>query len=1009
MLAMTASVGRHTTLVIACWFIALVAFVTQGEEITLKAFTDVQRETILHTLIAERKFKGAMERLHDHPEEASIMLRFTWKGKLVYKHLPLHQAFLVDFPDDMNKVTSRGTMPKEQVDLILHLIELNPLATEEKDDKDRLPLHCALMSPNPPPVEVVNALIKESPNSLRARGVENRVALHMAAAFPMTSYENTKAVMEAFPDAVDIQDEDESLPLHLASWGGNFPDAYPVVKMMLDHKPSLLKVVDGDQETPLTLMAKYGRTSAEAAGYLLRLDPKAVVNDRDEFEGNTVLHHAVASSHDQNSTIYQPFLGIHPEMAMIPNRVKKLPLHVSVWKCCANPQMILELIDVSPQAVSMPDEKGMLPLHHACNVGVADDAVVEKLIELHPKGVKTIAQGHLPLHYALAHPAREGEEVERVNRIILRLLKEFPAAAKIRDDKSGLYPFHTAVATKRNANILKLLMSLAPETVHKTIKVKDEGESEKNSTALHYFAKWSQTYLTKAEIRDVTKEFIKTDPEGPSRRDEDGQIPLHSVWTQWRLHDEEKRVLADILIEAFPQGVESLDNKNRTPLSHACHCRDAGGVDMLLKLHPFAASIKSDLGRYPLHILSDLGAKGYHTGKLDRLMTALLDRYPKAASEPDSFGNLPLHYLSKSAGIDHFDEVTIVRLIEAYPDATKTANDLGQYPLNLAVETSIDRDEDHECDYWIGLFDALLNADPDGAMRGPKGQTPFSVGLKSVNSLSHRRRHEHDHAIYIMRRLYSEHPESALLTDRRGRNALHHMMWLIGDMGGSVAPGWTRLALDMLEHYPELAVGVGRDSCTPLCNYILHLSDTAVQARDDQHPETTELTDDLTKIMSALLTAHPHALTMKEEFGNTPIDLALHRRVKYLKGSHTYLRSQIMKMIRRHLRRGVEYWEKISGLEHALADFRKRAITCEVLLKALKGFHKQTTEMVEELDFDPAPLDDDQETCTVENRRLCAECAEGHALLRQINNNIDIWTWASDERSDEEDLKPLEP
>lgn len=216
------------------------------------------------------------------------------------------------------------------------LFRLNPRALIQKDFKKRALLHLAVASQVPPPVTVIKAFMKVNPQSLKTRDDNDRLPLHSAVVAPMTTFANVEAIVDAYPGAVDLTDKDDALPVHLAAWGGGGPDALPVIELLVRHNSKSLSLKDGDEETVLTLMSKYGQTSEEAIDFVLKQDPKAILRDRVEKEGSAPLHYAVSAALGENSTIYAPILRSDPTAGEKINRLVnyQFTLH---WVSVASP------------------------------------------------------------------------------------------------------------------------------------------------------------------------------------------------------------------------------------------------------------------------------------------------------------------------------------------------------------------------------------------------------------------------------------------------------------------------------------------------------------------------------------------------------------------------------------------------------------------------------------------------------------------------------------------------
>jgi hypothetical protein len=60
-----------------------------------------------------------------------------------------------------------------------------------------------------------------------------------------------------YPQTLSVQDKDDAYPIHLLAWGRTSKDALPILLLLLQHESQSLLTKDGDEETPLTIMAKY--------------------------------------------------------------------------------------------------------------------------------------------------------------------------------------------------------------------------------------------------------------------------------------------------------------------------------------------------------------------------------------------------------------------------------------------------------------------------------------------------------------------------------------------------------------------------------------------------------------------------------------------------------------------------------------------------------------------------------------------------------------------------------
>ena len=270
-------------------------------------------------------------------------------------------------------------------------------------------------------------------------------------------------------------------------------------------------------------MAKYGKTSSDALRFVLeQLPANGLELDRDEYEGNTVVHFASSASHGPNNSVLEPLLQLHPEMARRINKVGMLPLHTALWKCCSSLRAIQLLLDVYPQAISLKDGTGFLPIHYACQEGVSDPQIVERLLDKAPATARENATiqspnsrgtGSVPLHLALRFTSTTKFSdnqymVHNMNAVILTLLSVYGHAARIKEPESGLLPIHLAILSGCQISILQKLVSLYPSGLTMSISAPQDTGIGVQTTALHLLT-WMgpSVYSTGDLIEMITVAF----------------------------------------------------------------------------------------------------------------------------------------------------------------------------------------------------------------------------------------------------------------------------------------------------------------------------------------------------------------------------------------------------------------------------------------------------------------------------------------------------------------------
>jgi ankyrin repeat protein len=1011
--------------------------------------TRVQSETRLYKLIKAREWISALEHLRKNSSEASVLIeRRGIDGGVMLRHYPLHQALVMDIPEHHHNVLlPRTIMSEDQLTFMETLLSSYPSAATAADLQRRTPLHLMLYSAILPPAHLVEAMIEAHPKALSARDRESRLPLHAAAYHPMTSYENFLTVYNAHPGAASAMDEDEAYPLHLLSWGGNYADALPILQILVQHDIASLLTKDGDEETPLTLMAKYGKTSSDALRFVLRhQQTEGVHMNRDEYEGNTVLHFAASASHGPNNTVLGPLLEFYPRLAQQINRIGMLPLHTALWKCCAPLHIVELLLETYPQAASLKDGTGYLPLHYACQEGVSDPQIVQLLVDtapamaregaiLHPDKIEF---GPLPLHLALGHTIKtesslsknaQKQLMEHVNTVIAILLRAYGQGARIQEPDSGLLPLHLAILSGRPLSLISRLTQLYPQAVSNVVSVPpDIVEIGTNSSALHLFMAMAPQFYDSSDanrlvseptVRDIVMAFLLHDSSLVTRTDDQGRIPLHNVWhallQQFDASWTTVTSLVQALLEANPNLAKMVDNDNQLPLSYACRARDRTSARLLLSLYPEGAQFKSKtLCRLPLHEacrtqsrdLLGLESNSSAYDEWNEYVLELIRTYPTASSQTDKEGNLPLHNLCQSVAQDKISTITLGGLIDAFPLAPQIPGSNGLLPLHEAILSAISSDSMDDAPYIVGQVRLLLDVYPAGAsMTDGQGRTALARLFRSMKTLSALRELETDPLLEIARLLYQHFPEAVLEKDGKGRNGLHFGAVLVGYVGGALTEGWALFLQDIVHDYPELLAISDGNKRTPLHLLMLYLGDTAIGDREgetQQQERTRELSSTLHEMIESMLELYPEALDLQEQYGLTPYELITHARLKVSRGAEVFARSPIIAGVSQTLRRGRDFWSlvhRLRKLEEFDDPVRMTDATslldddgnnCRSLKSELLHLQVRITGAFEsnahseDLD-ETEPEPGEVSACTSRQRRICEACPHLSELLATIS------------------------
>ncbi|XP_078429629.1 ankyrin repeat-containing protein ITN1-like isoform X2 [Wolffia australiana] len=167
--------------------------------------------------------------------------------------------------------------------------------------------------------------------------------------------------------------------LHLATREGHLD----IVKLLLDHEPSLSKVLGPSNATLLITAATKGYT--QIAEELLRRDPSLVELARSN--GKNALHFAVRHGH---SEIARLLLHKDPQLARRTDKKGQTSLHLAVKG--KSTEVVTLLLEADPAIVMLPDKHGNTALHVATRKKRAE--IVKEMLLLPDTNVNALTREH---------------------------------------------------------------------------------------------------------------------------------------------------------------------------------------------------------------------------------------------------------------------------------------------------------------------------------------------------------------------------------------------------------------------------------------------------------------------------------------------------------------------------------------------------------------------------------------------------------------------------------------
>lgn len=328
------------------------------------------------------------------------------------------------------------------------------------------------------------------------------------------SLDVASVLLDSYPEAVQIQDEDGYLPLHIAC--ENKP-SLNIIIFLLDVYPKAAQIKGTFGCLPLHIACRNG-ASADVVEILLRAYPKAV--QMQNIHGWLPIHGTCETN------IVRTLLEAYPDGAMVPDGDGRLPLHsaciggasletypasiVAEDRPRKSPEFYLKhgaednygieyvflfhnairfglsvhllklLLQAFPESSLKRDNNGMLPLHHAC-ASTAPHFIAYVMALLGSNNDHCFKtqdyQGRTPSqllkHTASRHDKNEMLPLHRLaacskhlsEKSLLLLAKAYPESLTS-PDKYGILPFHYACLNPESSvELLMLYIHMCPEII----------------------------------------------------------------------------------------------------------------------------------------------------------------------------------------------------------------------------------------------------------------------------------------------------------------------------------------------------------------------------------------------------------------------------------------------------------------------------------------------------------------------------------------------------------------
>lgn len=512
-------------------------------------------------------------------------------------------ALIASNPEDCKVSVHGGTTPlhmamefrseAKSIKVIQALLEEYPEAAQQCTERhQRTPLHLGLR--DEAPAECLLAVLNAYPKACEMKDDNGSLPIHASFAW-RTPFEVTKALLAIYPKGAEILTREGSTALH---YGMQFQAPIESIRAILDVYPQATEIKLRRGYTPLQIGCKHG-ASIEAIRVLLENNPKSA--QLPDFDGLTTLHMTIKSTYGTEDCILA-ILEHCPEAARIQNNQSRPSLHFAI-KHGSSLVVVRALLEAYPEATLVKDIKKWTPLHIAMDVESPLE-IVKALLEANPDAAKVVdKEENYPLHLGM----KKGTIVE----VIQAVLNAHPLAAK----RQGLElwtPLHCGMSKNVPVGAVRAVLDANPEA---------------------------------AQVADNTLSY-----------------PLHAGL----FHNADPEKIR-LVLNAWPEAVRRSNFKGHTPLHDAVGFASVESVGIVLEAFPRAARLKDRLGNTPLFSFLQ---RVHRPGR-----SKLSQTDPKAPQESPKGSGRPVQETTD----------LVESLFRAYPEAAEVVCESGGSPISILV------------------------------------------------------------------------------------------------------------------------------------------------------------------------------------------------------------------------------------------------------------------------------------------------------------------------------------
>ena len=467
--------------------------------------------------------------------------------------------------------------------IVQYLMRHYPDGIPKKDRDGNTCLHSACETLHTNVSAVAMEMIELRPKAAEIRDRSGNLAIHSICESRTPVTDVILKLISVYPDGLKVKDKGNNLPLHSVLERGDAVE-FLAIKKMIDSYPEAVTKKDRGGNTPLHCACECRTKELPAiVKLLLDADVAGIACKTRDRDGNLPIHSACEQKIPSAEVVLM-FVNANPEGLKLRDRGKNLPLHSALERGDAGvPRRVIQkMVDVYPEAVTKKDAGGNTPLHCACECRTKElPAIVKLLLDADVAGIACKTrdrEGNLPIHSACEQKIPSAE-------VVLMLIDANPDGLK-QKDKGGNLPIHSAVERGdiTETSVIEKMLTVYPGSM--LIKDRDR------NTPLHSACETLNTKL----IEVLT--LMLNSPSGKSAaaiKDYQYNLAIHSCCESKKIDGKIQEFAINILIEAYPGGLNVKDSDKNLPLHSALERGDGIGIGVLQKMvqcNPQACSVQ---------------------------------------------------------------------------------------------------------------------------------------------------------------------------------------------------------------------------------------------------------------------------------------------------------------------------------------------------------------------------------------------------------------------------------